>query len=160
MWRSRLRRRELSDRGTDAEAPPACDRRGGRLQRALAAPLLAAAVLAGGCGSSQTLSAHALGKEADAVQSTAAEGALLAEDVAGDDTTEPFTRIHSGELAELAKQTASVLREGRSPGHEAERRSLLSRAEGTERALERLHASPTDRELARRLHLRLERLAG
>jgi hypothetical protein len=47
-----------------------------------------------------------------------------------------------------------------SPGLERERRQVLTRAERVERALEQLHASPTDRDLARRLQAELEQLAS
>jgi hypothetical protein len=85
---------------------------------------------------------------------------MLAGEVAAGDTTGPFARIHSGELAEQAASTAKVLRESRAPRHEPERLVLLARAEGTRRALERLHSRPDDRDQARRLSRELMRLAG
>jgi hypothetical protein len=124
---------------------------------------LAAALLVAlsGCGGSSTLTAKTLRKQDDAVHSAAAEGELVATDVARDRTTGPFARIHSGDLAEQAKAVAKKLRDAEaSPGLERERRQVLTRAERVERALEQLHASPTDRDLARRVQAELEQLAS
>ena len=109
------------------------------------------AVVAAACGSPSTLSEHSLGKEAEAVQSTAAEGAMLAAQIASGSTTEAFARIHSGELAEQAKATRKVLRHARAPGLESDRRQAAATAESVQRALEDLHAAPDDRALARRI---------
>jgi uncharacterized lipoprotein YmbA len=118
-------------------------------------------VALGGCGGSSTLTEKALQKQDEAVHSAAAEGELLASDVARDRTTEPFTRIHSDDLAEQAKAVVKRLRESEAaPGLEGERRQILTRAERVERALEQLHAAPTDQDLARRLQAELERLAA
>jgi hypothetical protein len=118
-------------------------------------------VALGGCGGSSTLTNKSLSKQEDAVHSAAAEGELLASDVARDRTTEPFARIHSGDLAEQAKAVVKTLREAEAaPGLEGERRQVLERAERVERALEELHAAPTDRDLARHLQAELERLAS
>jgi hypothetical protein len=124
---------------------------------------LAAALLVAlsGCGGSSTLTVKTLRKQDDAVHSAAAEGELVATDVARDRTTERFARIHSGDLAEQAKAVAKKLRDAEaSPGLERERRQVLTRAERVERALEQLHASPTDRALARRVQAELEQLAS
>jgi hypothetical protein len=118
------------------------------------------ALAAGACGSPSTLSKHSLGKEAEAVQSTAAEGALLAAQIASGSTTEPFARIHAGDLAEQAKQTGDVLRHARAPGLEAERRRAAATAAQVEHALEDLRSSPTDQALARRVQHQLERDAA
>jgi hypothetical protein len=69
--------------------------------------LLGALVLvAVGCGWSNTLTAKSLQQHADTAKSAAAEGALLADEIARDRTTEPFARIHSGELAKQARSAA------------------------------------------------------
>jgi hypothetical protein len=72
---------------------------------------LAAALLVAlsGCGGSSTLTAKTLRKQDDAVHSAAAEGELVATDVARDRTTGPFARIHSGDLAEQVKAVAEKL---------------------------------------------------
>lgn len=90
------------------------------------------------------------------MQSTAAEGAMLAAQVASGSTTEPFARIHSGELAEQAKKTGEVLRQARAPGLDADRRQAAATAARVERALEELRSAPTNRALARRLQRQLE----
>ena len=118
------------------------------------------ALAAVGCGASGTLTEDQLRTETEAVQSAAAEGALLASDVARDRTTEPFARVHSGVLAEQARGTAEALDRPAPRGLEAERRSAARRAAGVAEALARLHAHPTDRALAARLTVELERLAG
>jgi hypothetical protein len=117
-------------------------------------------LLTAGCGGSATLTEHSLRKEAEKVQSSAAEGALLAADVARGRTTEPFARIHSGKLAEQAKSVANVLRTAKAPGIEADRRQAAATAAEVEQALERLHSAPTDRVLAGRLQHALEREAA
>ncbi|HKY12232.1 MAG TPA: hypothetical protein VJL85_02710 [Gaiellaceae bacterium] len=120
---------------------------------------LCLALAAAGCGGSTTLTEHGLSKEADTIQSTAAEGALLAGEVARGRTTEPFARVHSGELAEQAKSVAANLRRARAPGLEPKRREALGRALRIEQALVRLHSAATDRRSAARIARELERLA-
>jgi hypothetical protein len=114
-----------------------------------------------GCGGSSTLTEKTLQKQDETVHSAAAEGKLLASDVARDRTTEPFARVHSGDLADQAKAVAKKMREAEAaPGLERERRQVLVRATRVERALEQLHAAPTDQELARRIEAELGRLAS
>ena len=59
--------------------------------------------LAGCGGGSQTLDAEALKKQAEAIESLAAEGALLAADVSEGDTTRPFVRVHAEALGKNAE---------------------------------------------------------
>lgn len=93
-------------------------------------------------------------QDVEAVHSAAAEGALLASDIARDRTTEPFARVHSGVLSDQADTAARALAvESAPPGARV-------RAEHVARALRRLHARPTDRVLAARVERELERLAG
>ena len=87
------------------------------------------------------------------MDSVAAEGALLASDIARDRTTEPFARIHSGVLSEQADAATKAL-----AGESAPLGSRV-RAERVARALRRLHADPTDRVLAARVERELQRLA-
>ena len=112
------------------------------------------------CGSPSTLTKHRLSKEAETVQSTAAEGATLAAQVARGRTTEPFARIHAHELAEQAKSAGKVLREAQAPGYDPDREKAAHVAGQVEQALERLHAAPGDRELARQLQHELEQDAA
>ena len=92
------------------------------------------------------------------MQSAAAEGALLAGDVARRRTTEPFARVHSGVLVEQAKSAGKSLRVATAPARlEADRRRAAAVAADVETALDRLHAEPTDRALARRIERELRR---
>jgi hypothetical protein len=74
----------------------------------LGLPLLLALLVAG-CGGGSTLGASSLAKQADAVQSLAAEGALLGQDAADDRTTTVFLREHSSELSSAAGKLATSL---------------------------------------------------
>jgi hypothetical protein len=115
-------------------------------------------VAAAGCGASSTLTEDGLRKHAETVQSAAAEGALLAGDVARDRTTEPFARIHSGELADQATSAANSLAVATAPpGLDPDRRRAVATATRVSDALEQLHDRPTDERLARRVQRQLER---
>jgi len=65
--------------------------------------------LAGCGGSSQTLDAKALQKQAEAIESLAAEGALLAQDVSEGDTTSVFVRVHAEALGKNAETVVAAL---------------------------------------------------
>jgi hypothetical protein len=119
-------------------------------------------ILAAGCGGGGgTLSEKALTKENETVQSAAAEGALLASDVARGRTTERFARIHAEKLAEQARKAAEALRSGKpAAGLDDERRRAVSSAETVEHALDELHADPANRDLARRVESELQELSG
>jgi hypothetical protein len=122
---------------------------------------LVCVVLAAGCGGSGALTQKELQKEAETVQSAAAEGALLASDVARDRTTEPFARIHSGVLVEQVKPATQALTQGHVPGElEARRKQAARKAKAVVDALEELHASPGDRAVARRVLRELEELSS
>lgn len=110
--------------------------------------MLVLVLVATGCGGSS------VEQQVEAVTSAAAEGALLASDIARDRTTEPFARIHSGVLSDQADAAAKALRSPPAPAADA------ARARRVARALRRLHAHPTDRALAARVERELERLAG
>jgi hypothetical protein len=128
------------------------------MRRSAALSLLVALALAG-CGGSASLTSKQLQKEQEAVHSAAAEGALLAGQVADDATTEPFARVHAGKLAEQAKSSASSLGQATAPPRlEPARRRAARRAAEVESALEQLHASPDDPAVGRRVQRELERL--
>ena len=81
--------------------------------RAGAALLVAVALfVAAGCGGGGTLGPESLAKQAEAVQSLAAEGALLAGDSAEGRSTRVFREEHSAELAEAAASAATGLKKG------------------------------------------------
>ena len=72
------------------------------------AALLAATLALAGCA---PLSDDELRRQAGAVEATAAEGAVLARQVALDRSTENFVRIHGDELAAQMDHTVAKLRE-------------------------------------------------
>ena len=82
--------------------------------RSLAALLVfAVSVGLAGCGGgSQTLDAEALKKQAEAIESLAAEGALLAADVSEGDTTSLFARVHAEALGKNAETVVAMLAPG------------------------------------------------
>jgi hypothetical protein len=65
--------------------------------------------LAGCGGGSQTLDAEALKKQAEALESLAAEGALLAANVSEGDTTRPFVRVHAEALGKNTETVVAAL---------------------------------------------------
>jgi len=126
--------------------------------RRAALPILILALV--GCGGPGTLTANQLEKQGETIDSVAAEGSLLAADVERGRTTEPFARIHSGDLSKLAATTAKALRKPAVPGVEDERRREEGRARAVAAALARLHSTPDDQRLAAQVRRELERLAG
>ena len=57
-----------------------------------------------GCGGGGPLGVKALSQESRSLQSLAAEGALLAQDVAAGRTTRVYARVHSSDLSTAASQ--------------------------------------------------------
>ena len=95
---------------------------------------LALALLLAGCGTGGELGPRSLAKQSDAVQSLAAEGALLAQDGVDGNTTAIFTREHGGFLSKAATSTASSLAKAKT------RRALVPKL----RRLQTLSASVRD----------------
>jgi hypothetical protein len=120
-----------------------------------------------GCGGG-ALGTHAFRKDVESIQSLAAEGALVAGQVAHGDATQTFVRVHT----EYLKHEASVLERRLSsarvpPSLVGRRRRAMRVAARVEHDLERLHRHPADRGLGARLSSALElaakqaeRLAG
>jgi len=71
------------------------------------AVLAAAVVLLGGCGG--LMSPDELKRSIETLESTAAEGALLADDVADDRTKATFVRVHSRDLGDVVVHEAEKL---------------------------------------------------
>jgi hypothetical protein len=71
--------------------------------------------LLAGCGSG-SLTQKSLEQSAEAVQSSAAEAALVADGVADGRTTGPFVSVHAPELASAASKEATTLRSAQGPG--------------------------------------------
>jgi hypothetical protein len=118
----------------------------------LAALGVALAVLAlAGCGGGGTLSNEELQKQYEAIQSLAAEGALVADGAADDRATETFVSVHSQYLSEAARKVETNLRSANGPP------PAVRLARQVAEDLDRLHREPDDPALARRLG---EQLAG
>jgi hypothetical protein len=116
---------------------------------------VALAVLAlSGCGGGGTLSKEELQKQYEAIQSLAAEGALVADGVADDRTTETFVAVHSQYLSEAARKVETDLRSGNGP------QQAVSLARRVAEDLDRLHEEPDDPVLARRLSEQLQASAA
>jgi hypothetical protein len=117
------------------------------------------ALLVTGCGGDGKLGAKALSQEAASLQSVAAEGALLAEDVISGRTTRIYTREHSADLHKAASQVEASLRTAKSaPGLEGKLSRLKVIATRASTELERLgHASKGE---AQALRHELEAAAG
>jgi hypothetical protein len=115
---------------------------------------LAVALSLTGCGSSGTLGPHSLAKRSDALQSLAAEGALLAQDGVHGRTTSIFTREHGGFLSQAATSAASSLATARTkPPLESRLRRLRALSTQVRDQLKRLRGASQgeQRTLARTL---------
>jgi hypothetical protein len=100
---------------------------------------LVACLLATACGGQGQLGAKALGQQSKAVQSLAAEGALLAQDAAAGKSTNIYRREHSSELATAASTAEASLQGSRTePALEAELRALTALAGKVRADLKRL----------------------
>jgi hypothetical protein len=97
------------------------------------------ALLTAACGGTGPLDAEALSHEADALHSTAAEGALLAQDALAGKTTRIYTREHATDLADVAAQSAATLSEATAePALEPQLQQLTQLADQVNAALEQL----------------------
>jgi len=112
-----------------------------------------ALLAASACGGGGTLSKEELQKQFAGIQSLAAEGALVADGVADDRTTETFTSVHSLYLTEAARKVETNLRAAEAPA------PAVNLAGQVADDLERLHEQPNDPALARRLREQLEQYA-
>jgi hypothetical protein len=108
------------------------------------------------CGGGGEPSAEEFKKQAESIQSFAAEGALLARDVADGRSTSPFTRVHASELAENAAQVEKKLEAGSRLQAWAAGARLARQVAA---ALEELEQAPGDAEAARRVQRELEAAA-
>jgi hypothetical protein len=98
-----------------------------------------------GCGGSGTLGAKALSQESKSLQSLAAEGALLAQDVSSGKTTRIYTREHSGELHTAASHLEASLKTAKTaPVLEGTLRRLAATATRVGTELERLGNASRD----------------
>ena len=123
---------------------------------------LAIAILAAaGCGGGGTLSKKDLQKQAEAVQSFAAEGALVAQSAEEGRTTDTFVRVHTDYLAKAARKVESELGAKNASGSlEQSREDTTKLALLVSQHLDRLHRNPGDRGLAARIRLALAKNAA
>jgi hypothetical protein len=121
----------------------------------------AVAVLAlAGCGGS-SLSKKDLQKEAEAVQSLAAEGALVAQGVEEGRTTGTFVRVHTEYLGKAAAKVDSELGSKHASGSlDTKRAQTAMLAALVSADLDELHRAPGDRTVAARVRSELEQHAG
>ena len=123
--------------------------------------LVAAAVgvlLLAGC---EPLTTNELQHEAQAIHSTAAEGALLADGVARERTLSSFVRAHAAELADAAETSARKLHDATVPDslHRSNARAI-DLATRTSSVLGDLELSPSNPQQAARIESKLNRLAS
>jgi hypothetical protein len=110
--------------------------------------LVVAVLLLGGCGGSGSLGSHAFAKDVDSIRSLAAEGELVARQVAHGETTGPFIRTHAGELHRQARSLRGTLETARvSPELAGRLRRAVLVAARVERALDRLRGHSGDRDV-------------
>jgi hypothetical protein len=107
-----------------------------------------------GCGGGGTLSKQELQKQYEAIQSLAAEGALVADGAADGRATETFVSVHSLYLSEAAQKVETDLRSANGP------QQAVSLARRVAEDLDRLHEEPDNPVLARRLSKQLQASAN
>ncbi len=126
------------------------------MARLLVAMLLTCTVAA--CGGTHELTRSALDHDFEAIQSAAAEGALLSHDVSRGRTTSAFARVHGGELAAQAEAVSARLESAQSSASLKDDVALARRlATSVARDLERLDEASEDE--AGRIARRLEEAA-
>jgi hypothetical protein len=111
-----------------------------------------------GCG---RLDRDAVQTEVKSVESAAAEGAMVAHEVEQGRTFRSFAVIRTAELHKVAMNVANQLEQTRTERglqHDANRGMEL--ADRVSTLLEQLHERPTDRTLAHRVRVQLDRLSG
>jgi hypothetical protein len=124
-----------------------------------AAVLSICALVLAGCGGG-TLSKETFQKDAESIQSLAAEGALLAAQAAEGEGTHYFTRVHSLYLEQDAAKVRRKLASARADSTLDQKRSAAAAlAASVDEQLGRLHDAPGDRGLAERLAAELKQVA-
>jgi hypothetical protein len=124
-----------------------------------AAIAVGVAVAMAGCGG--PMRQEELKRGIESLQSVAADGELLAHDVARDRTRATFVRVHARELAEEAQHQAEKLSDAEpGPGIGAEKASAVKLAQDISDALGELVTAPGDEAGGRSAEERLRGLAG
>ena len=118
-------------------------------------------LLLAGCGGGGSASQKDIQKQFEAIQSLAAEGALVADGAADGRTTDVFVRVHTGYLDEAARKVqAQLSSEHASGAAERDRIRAARLASNVADQLARLGDDPGDHETARRIQKQLERDAA
>ena len=105
------------------------------------AAMLAAAVGWGGCGGA--MQPDELKRSIDTLESSAAEGALLAHDVARDRSKATFARVHARDLGDTVDHEAEKLHDASAEGEVALRKAAAVRLAGRiSQALGQIQTAP------------------
>src|SRR5215212_9326626 len=128
-----------------------------RVRSTVVLALLAAAVVVAGCGGA--MQPDELSRSIGTLESAAAEGALLAKDVAHDRTKSTFTRAHARDLGETVDHEAEKLDDASATGRVAERKTAaVDLADRISQALGQVQTSPGSEEEGRSAAASLTRL--
>jgi hypothetical protein len=118
-------------------------------------------VVSAGCGGGGSVSQKDVQRQFQAIQSLAAEGALVAGGAADGRTTDVFVRVHTGYLDKAARKVETKLSSAHATGAAERDRVRAARlASSVSDELATLGDDPGDREAARRIQRRLERDAA
>jgi len=118
-------------------------------------------LLLAGCGGGSSASQKDIQKQFEAIQSLAAEGALVADAASDGRTTDVFVRVHTGYLGEAARKVEAQLSSARASGAvERDRVRAARLASSVADQLARLGDDPGDHEAVHRIQRRLERDAA
>ena len=118
-------------------------------------------VVSAGCGGGGSVSQKDVQKQFQAIQSLAAEGALVAAGAADGRTTDVFVRVHTGYLDKAARKVATKLSSAHASGSAERDRVRAARlASSVSDELATLGDDPGDRQAAHRIQRQLERDAA
>jgi outer membrane murein-binding lipoprotein Lpp len=127
--------------------------------RALTVAALAASVAVAGCGG--YIRHDELRRGVETLNSLAAEGALLAQDIARDRTRHTFARVHARELADEVDHEVEKLHDAGAEGDLVRRKAeAVSLAQDISDALGDLQAAPGDEATGRHVATRLDHYAS
>jgi hypothetical protein len=120
--------------------------------------LVAVAIATGGCGG--PIKRDELSRGVETLQSYAAEGALLAHEVATDHTKHAFARVHATDLAERADHEAEKLSDAQATPDLAEpKREAVDLAGQISDQLGEIQVHPGDEASGRRAERELQKAA-